>query len=149
MKIVYLDTSAIIKRYVQESGSEVVAFLYSKAWLGEGKIAFSLWNIGEVLGVLDKYYKRGWLTSGDYELARREFLGETLKMLRLRLLNIIPLKPPLIVESWKLVEKHRIHQADALQIASSKLAAAEEFYTADKTLCEVASEEKLNTRCLV
>jgi predicted nucleic acid-binding protein len=34
MRIVYLDTSAIIKRYVQESGSEVVASLYSKAWLG-------------------------------------------------------------------------------------------------------------------
>jgi predicted nucleic acid-binding protein len=93
MRIVYLDTSAIIKRYVQESGSEVVASLYSKAWLGEAKIAFSLWNIGEVLGVLDKYYKYGWLTRGDYDLARREFLGETLKMLRLRLLSIIPLKP--------------------------------------------------------
>jgi predicted nucleic acid-binding protein len=149
MRIVYLDTSAIIKRYVQESGSEVVASIYSKAWLGEGRIAFSLWNIGEALGVLDKYYRRGWLTSGDYELARREFLGETLKMLRLRLLSIIPLKPSLIVESWKLVEKHRIYQADALQIASSKLINAEEFYTADEVLCEVADEEKLNTRCLV
>ena len=46
MKIVYLDTSAIVKRYIQEAGSDVVASLYSSAWQGDVKISFSLWNIG-------------------------------------------------------------------------------------------------------
>jgi predicted nucleic acid-binding protein len=73
MKLVYLDTSAIVKRYIQEPGSDVVAQLYSKAWLGDLKIAYSVWNIGEVLGVLDKYYMRGWLSRGDYELVHRGF----------------------------------------------------------------------------
>jgi predicted nucleic acid-binding protein len=33
MKTVYLDTSAIVKRYIQETGSDVVAQLYTKAWV--------------------------------------------------------------------------------------------------------------------
>jgi len=33
MKTVHLDASAIVKRYIQEAGSDVVAQLYSKAWV--------------------------------------------------------------------------------------------------------------------
>jgi predicted nucleic acid-binding protein len=148
MKIVYLDTSAIVKRYVQEAGSDIVTSLYSKAWAGDVKVAFSLWNIGEVLGVLDKYYRRGWLRREDYELARLEFLGEILKMLKLRVLKAIPVKTSLITKTWRLVEKYHIYQADALQVVSAREVNAGEFYTADQTLCRVASEEQLNTVCL-
>ena len=148
MKIVYLDTSAIMKRYIQEAGSDVVASLYSSAWQESVKISFSPWNIGEVLGVLDKYYRRGWLTREDYELARREFIGETLKMLRLRILRVVPIKPSVIVKSWRLIENYHIYQADAIQIVSSREINAEEFYTGDKTLCTIAELEGLKQVCL-
>jgi hypothetical protein len=45
-----------------------------------------------VLGVLDKHHTRGWLGREDYELARPEFLGETMKMLKLRILGAVPVK---------------------------------------------------------
>ena len=92
MKTVYLDKSAIVKHYVQEAGSDVIAQVYSKAWLGDLRIAYSVWNIGEVLGVLDNHHTRGWLSREDYELARPEFLGETMKMLKLRILGAVPVK---------------------------------------------------------
>ena len=148
MKTAYLDTSAIVKRYIQEAGSDVVTSVYSSAWRGDAKISFSLWNIGEVLGVLDKYYRRGWLTREDFELARREFIGETLKMLRLRILRVVPLKPSIIAKSWKLIEKYHIYQADAIQIVSSREVNAEEFYTGDRTLCAIAELEGLKQACL-
>ncbi len=148
MKIAYLDTSAIVKRYIQEVGSDIVASVYSNAWQGEAKISFSLWNIGEVLGVLDKYYRQGWLTGEDFKLARREFIGETLRMLKLRILRIVPVKPSIVVKSWRLVEKYHVYQADAIQIASSKEVNAEEFYTGDKTLCNIAELEGLKQVCL-
>jgi predicted nucleic acid-binding protein len=148
MKTVYLDTSAIVKRYIQEAGSDVVAQLYSKAWLGDLKIAYSAWNIGEVLGVLDKYYMRRWLSRGDYELARLEFLGETMKMLKLKVLRVVPVKLALIAKTWELIEKYHIYQADALQLVSAREVKASEFYTADQTLCRVAREEQLNAECL-
>uniref|UniRef100_A0A7C5Z047 PIN domain-containing protein n=1 Tax=Ignisphaera aggregans TaxID=334771 RepID=A0A7C5Z047_9CREN len=148
MKTIYLDTSAIVKRYIKETGSDIIVSLYSKAWLGELKIAFSLWNIGEVLGVLDKYHRRGWLSKDDYELARLEFLGETLKMLRLRVLKVIPVKASIIAKTWSLVEKYHVYQADALQIVSAREAGTSQLYTADQVLCKVGTEEQLEVICL-
>jgi len=52
-KRVYLDSSAIIKRYVKEDGSEIVKNLYINSYDKIHKIVFNIWNIGEVLGVFD------------------------------------------------------------------------------------------------
>jgi len=142
--ITYLDSSAIVKRYVLEAGSDIVGDIYERTLSGELKIAFSVWNIGEVLGVLDKYFKKKWLEKEDYEMARLQFIGETLKLIRLRLVNIIPLRTKLLISAWNLVEKYQIFQADALQIVSAKHVNASSFLTGDKRLYEAAAEEGLS-----
>jgi hypothetical protein len=91
------------------SSSDVAASVYSSAWRSDVKISFSVWNIGEVLGVLDKYYRRGWLTREDFELTQREFIGGTLRMLRLRILRVVPVKSSIIVKSWRLIEKYHVY----------------------------------------
>jgi predicted nucleic acid-binding protein len=58
----YLDSSTIVKRYVEETGSESVSLLYGKSDVQELTLCFSLWNLGEVIGVIDYYQKRGWIT---------------------------------------------------------------------------------------
>jgi predicted nucleic acid-binding protein len=68
--LVYLDTSAIIKRYVREPGSELVNEVYEKALSGNVTLSFSVWNVGEVLGALDKYRRRQWLSDEGYLKAR-------------------------------------------------------------------------------
>ena len=52
VKSVYLDSSAIVKRYVAEKGSKVIDKIYDKAENSQLKIVFSIWNIGEVIGVV-------------------------------------------------------------------------------------------------
>ncbi len=54
MEIVYLDNSALIKRYVMEPSGDLVRNYFLKAYSGKNILAFSIWNIGEVLGVLDR-----------------------------------------------------------------------------------------------
>ncbi len=139
--IVYLDSSAIVKRYVLENGSDKVAEVYEAALTGEAKIAFSSWNIGEVLGVLDKYHRRGQLSEQDYRLARRQFVGETLRLIRLRIVKIVPVKTSLLVLAWRLIETEHIYEADALQIVSAKYIKATNFLTGDKRLHKVALSE--------
>jgi len=148
-RVIYLDTSAMVKRYVLERGTDVIKTLYSSAWNGEVKLSFSLWNIGEILGVLNKYRQRGWLGDSEYRTARGMFLSETIRMSRLGLLKIIPLRLNIVIESWKIVEKHDIYEADAIQIASAKHIKASEFYTADKKLCDIASKEGVKVVCMV
>lgn len=45
-KNVYLDSSAIVKRYVSEKGSEAVDFIFDNAEAEKAKISFSIWNVG-------------------------------------------------------------------------------------------------------
>lgn len=140
-RIAYLDTSAIVKRYVVERGSDTVAKLYSRALNGDVTLSFSAWNIGEVLGVLNKYHRRGWLEDRDYDLTRAQFIGETLRLLKLRILRIVPVKTRIIIDSWRLLEKHHVYVADALQIASARYVGAETLYTADRVLHEASFKE--------
>ncbi len=41
----YLDSSCIVKRYVEEKGSESSALIYSMSDSKEISISFSLWNV--------------------------------------------------------------------------------------------------------
>ena len=58
-RIVYLDSSAIVKRYIREPGSDAVRKVYLKAYSGEVILSLSVWNIGEVLGAFDKARRIG------------------------------------------------------------------------------------------
>ncbi|MCI2414154.1 MAG: hypothetical protein MPF33_02690 [Candidatus Aramenus sp.] len=53
---VYLNTSAIIKRYFKEENSDKVDEVYSEVWQGKSeKISFSAFNVSEVVGVLYRF----------------------------------------------------------------------------------------------
>lgn len=65
-------------------------------------------------------------------------------MARLGLALIIPARVGHLIESWKLVEKHRVYVADALQIASARYVKVESFISEDRRLHEVALSEGLN-----
>ena len=62
-KVAYLDSSAIVKRYVHETGSEFVRAQYSEAYLGNVLLSFNVWNIGEVIGVFDRAHRQKRITS--------------------------------------------------------------------------------------
>jgi predicted nucleic acid-binding protein len=145
LTLAYLDSSAIVKRYILEYGSDIVSDVYTKALNGDLRIAFSTWNIGEVLGALNKYYRRGWLSKDEYEIARVQFLWETVRLLKLRILRIVPVKTKLLINCLPLVEKHQLYIADALQLVTAKYVGAEVLYTGDRGLAKVAELEGLKS----
>jgi len=147
-RIVYLDSSAIVKRYVQEPGSREVRELYLKAYSGELVLSFSLWNVGEVLSVFDRARRLGRLGGEAYSAARRRFLLETRRMSRLGSLILVPVRARLLAECWRLVEKYHIYEADALQITSARWVEAKTFLTGDGRLRDVALEEGFEAQLL-
>ena len=146
MRLYYLDSSAVVKRYIIEPGSDLINEVYNDALNGDILLSFSIWNIGEVLGVLDRYQRRGWLSHSDYLKARLQFLGETQRLLKLRILKITPVRAKLLIQTWSLIEKYQIYEADALQILSAKQIGAEKLYTGDKLIHDAASKEGLKSR---
>ncbi|MEL9991423.1 MAG: type II toxin-antitoxin system VapC family toxin [Thermoproteus sp.] len=138
----YLDSSALVKRYVKERGSDVVASLFRKAYDGDAAIAFSIYNIGEVLTAFDKAARRQGREELYYRL-KRLFLGEVRRMIRLKICRLVPANTSVLKASWSYIEKHHIYAADALQIASAKYVGSSVFYTGDEALCEAARGEGL------
>ena len=142
---VYLDSSALIKRYIKEKDSEIVEGLYKEAYSGEVRLITSLWNVGEALGVFDRSRRRGLIDEKTYDFIRRALLADIKRLSRLGVLELVPVHSMLLADAWNVLQRHHIYQADALQIVSAKYGSAEEFYTADKRLHRVASEEGLNS----
>jgi predicted nucleic acid-binding protein len=101
---------------VAEPGTETVDIIFDKAETGELIIACSLWNIGEALGVLDERRRRGWLTREEFEQTLKNLANEFLKLVRLRVFEIIPIHTSTLIETWALILNHHIYEADALQI---------------------------------
>ncbi len=147
-EIVYLDSSAVIKRYIKEPGSTYIRNLYREIYSGEKKIAYSIWNLGEVLGVFDRARRIGRIGDEDYKLVRTRFIHETNRTFKLGILHIIPVNVNILTSSWKLIEKYGIYQADAIQITSAKESKATLFVTGDKRLFNIASEEGLESKYL-
>ncbi|MBS7650327.1 MAG: type II toxin-antitoxin system VapC family toxin [Candidatus Bathyarchaeia archaeon] len=143
--ITYLDSSSIVKRYVEEPGTRIVRDVYLKAYSGELTVAFSSWNIGEVIGAFDKSSVRGVLSHESHLNAKNRFLIETRRLTRLGVLWLIPVRLKLLTKSWDLIERYHIYQADALQIVSAKTVNATQFFTSDKRVCEIAGREGLNS----
>ena len=140
-QLIYLDTSAIVKRYIGEKGSEVTDRVYERSESGSVTAVFSVWNIGETIGVLDRYHSRKLLTSNEFESALSDLIGESTKMLRLDSLLLLPVTSRSMVESWRLIMTHHIYEADALQLSSCQEAGCELFLSADNVLVHAARKE--------
>ena len=80
--MIYLDTSALVKRYVEEEGTQGVDKLFDSAYRGSAVLATSVFNIGEAVSVLDKKARRGEL-AGDVKTAVSLMLREVKTLTRL------------------------------------------------------------------
>ncbi len=143
--VIYLDSSALIKRYIAEPGTALVRETYLRAYSGEILLAYSVWNIGEVLGALDRACRIGRLGDKEYLLAKKRFLGETRRLVRLGVALVTPVRTRILREAWRLIEKHHICVADALQIATAKYVGADKLLTSDKILYKATIAEGINT----
>ncbi len=134
----YLDSSAIVKRYVTEPGSSAVDFIFDKSEAGEIHMVTSIWNIGEVLEVLDEHQRRGWLDQDEFRRTLENFAREIMKLLRLKVLEVVPVLTPILTEAWSLVLSDHIYEADALQI-QTRIHSDGVLLSGDKSLINTAS----------
>jgi predicted nucleic acid-binding protein len=139
---VYLDSSAIVKRYVQEKGTDVVDSVFREAEMGACVVCFSMWNVGELATVLDKVERKGMLNARE---VFGTFLRETMRLRRSGSVDVIPVSSHLIERSTLYVFRHHVYVGDAIQLAASIEASCDQFITSDKRLGDVAKTEGLQT----
>jgi len=140
---VYLDTSTIVKRYIEEKGSKVVDDVYGRAEVGALGISFSMWNVGELIGALDEHLSRKVISETQFRTSIRDFVAETIKLFRLGYLNVRSPTAEIFADAWRLIFSNHIYEADAIQIATAKNLECDLFLSADAELVKVAKQTNL------
>lgn len=143
--ILYLDTSALIKRYFTEKGSPVLNARFERG----GKIYTSLLTFGEVHAAMSRAHRMKKLSAVDLNKIREEFqsdweIGLSPVEVNVQTMKALP----------KLVEEHPLKAGDAIHLStafwlndtlrarghSGRLEHSVEFGVADARLAEVAAD---------
>jgi uncharacterized protein len=107
--MIYLDTSALIKRFVAEAGSDRVNDLVgSAAPVVIAKIAFA-----EVHAGLKRKHREGFLRDRDYALSIRQFEDDWESYIR------VDLRDEILRLARDLIRRHPLRGFDAIHLASA------------------------------
>lgn len=139
----YLDSSAIVARYAREAGTLAVSSLYRSAHAGRSTLCASEWNIGEVLGVLQR---KARLASRPraYNRQKGQLHSELGMLARLRAFELSPVGSQLLREAWAVAERHQLYVADALQVVTAAQMACDHLVTGDGDLRRAAEGDGLD-----
>ncbi len=139
----YLDTSILLKRYLAEPGTEIADLIFDKAETGELIMTISMWNIGEALGVLDAKHRQGWLKAKEFAAAQNNLAQELVKLIRLNAIKVIPVFASVLSDTWSLLMKYHIYEADALQITTCLYNQSDVLISDDEKLVQVSRKSGL------
>lgn len=136
----YLDTSALIKRFVAENGSALVhAIVTGRESVATAKIAYA-----EVHAALARRRRNGDLPSGDYGRAYQQFEREWQAYVRVDLWDAVLLLVRDLVRRYPLRGFDAIHLASAIRL-QRELGEEIRFVAADARLLQAARAERLRT----
>ena len=136
--MIYLDTSALIKRFVDEKGSALVQFIVQR----RGTIATAKIAYAEIFAGLARKFRERHLSRLEYDLTCRQFESDWHAYLR------VELGDQILLLARDLIQRHPLRGFDAVHLASAvslKSALGEEilFAAADARMLRAANAENL------
>ena len=136
--ILFADTSVLVKRYIEESGSDAVDELLSRSDI---LIVSSVTKI-ELNSALSRRLKDKSLDEQSYETALGEFNND------FDFIEVVKFDLEAETMAIENIRKHNMKTLDAIQLSSVKLSKADMFATADKKLYDIALVE-FHGECLL
>lgn len=133
--ILYLDTSSLVKLYVEEEFSGMV-----REWVREAEsVATCRVAYPEAISAFNRRFNSGDLSEGDYKLMFKKFSQEWNKLVVLDFDEL---------EAGRLIIKHGLRGFDAVHLSAAKLLKSDgnislSFSSFDKKLNDAASIEGL------
>lgn len=156
MPIYYLDTSAVMKRYVPELGSEVVEELFdglteseslTTSYLSES-LTTSYLTVLEANSAATRLLGGNVINQRDYQ----RILGQLTRDMRSPGVTVIPVRNELVEEAVATVRTYSLRALDALHFTSAVLASRNSsdgqnlfMVTADRELMEACEAHGIST----
>jgi uncharacterized protein len=131
----YLDSSALVKLYIQETGSDAVL----ERSRGASEIGLGIMAYPEVISCFNRLLREARLDEKDYRKLKRE--------LRLDLdgAAILGLTASIIETAVRCLELEPVRAADALHVASAREFDATLFLSSDRPQCRAAERFGIRT----
>ncbi len=126
----FFDTSSLVKRYIQESGSDKVDEIFISS---ESIVVSSITQI-EFTSALTRRFVDQSVEEKSYREALSAFRSE------LEYFEIIPFNAQIEKYAVGIIEKRAMKTLDAIQLSSAIESAPNLFVTSDKRLFDVASK---------
>lgn len=144
MKIYYFDSSALVKRYHSEKGTETVDKIIDELEKGDESV-ISYFTILEIVSALRRKLKSKEITKKVFDMAIATFLSEITDSFSVR-----PIDEHILSIATNLVIEHGLKAADSLQLATAKELAdftgkSVVLIASDKELLDTAALEKIET----
>lgn len=135
--IILADTSALVKRYIEEIGSDKVDEIFSHA---DGLIVSAITK-AELNSAFARRLKDKSIDKKSYEMALNEFNND------FEYIDVILYNSKTETETINSIKKYAMKTLDAIQLASARLSLADVFITSDKKLYDIAMQE-LSGECI-
>lgn len=141
--ILYTDTSALVKNYLEEANSRDVRRLIEDS----RQIVTSVLTELEVTSTLERAKHGRRINSPSYRTAVESFERD----LHREAIALIAISPAIIDDAKQVIKHHRLRPPDAIQLASARhamkaISPLSEFLCFDEAIVEVAKREGL--RCI-
>ena len=125
---VFLDSSALAKRYIQEHGSDRLEDILSSA----SSLGVSVICVSEVVSALCRRRREGKLSRQEY-LKAKQALFEDIEDS-----SVVNVADRVLARAVELLERWPLRSSDALHVASAAEWSAELFVSADERQCAAA-----------
>jgi len=135
---VFLDSSALAKRYVEEKGSERVQAILSCA----STLAVSVICIPEIVSALYRRRRERKLSTEEYQNAKASLLSDIDDA------TIIGITQEVIAQAVALLEQFSLRGADALHVACASEWSTDLFVSADNRQCAAARAHGLRIEAI-
>jgi len=133
---VFADTSALLKRYVAEPGTDEVSDVLGRTT----ELVVGCLTVVEAISALSRRGRAEELTEEDLWGARADLLEDLADA------EWVPVDAELVATAVELVERRRLRTLDALQLGSALVSRPALFLCADRALARAAVAEGLPTQ---
>lgn len=127
---VFLDSSALVKRYIGEAGTEAVI-----AWCDRAtELVIAVIAVPEVVSAFRRLVREGRLAESQYAALKADLRADLADAL------LCEVSPQVVQRAVDALEAHPLRAMDALHIGAALVAGVEVFVSADARQCAAASQ---------
>jgi hypothetical protein len=130
---VFLDTSAFVKRYIEEPGTEKVVEICRQA----DSLVLCVICLPEMVSTLNRLVRENRLSADDYRKTRDLILSE------MEDVEICCVTPEVVTQTMRCLENNALRAMDALHLGCALIVEPDLFVSSDHRQIEAARKEGL------